>query len=159
MRASHERRRYVNHVRHALCRFLNVTIDELRMRFMKGNFKFPSLPRRRGWKRCLCGECLYLPLFINRPKKSLSFPAQTHLDSVWQQCSLSNIKYKRKHNIQGDSGGPLTVANSETGAHTLVGAVSFGYGCARVNIQDKDKPVLTTTCPKSKSLSTCILKL
>jgi len=31
----------------------------------------------------------------------------------------------------GDSGGPLTVANSETGAHTLVGAVSFGFGCAR----------------------------
>ena len=24
------------------------------------------------------------------------------------------------------------MADSETGAHTLVGAVSFGYGCARV---------------------------
>merc|ERR1712130_161976 len=31
----------------------------------------------------------------------------------------------------GDSGGPLTVANSTSGAHTLVGAVSFGVGCAR----------------------------
>merc|ERR1711971_1456882 len=31
----------------------------------------------------------------------------------------------------GDSGGPFTVANSTSGAHTLVGAVSFGVGCAR----------------------------
>jgi len=31
----------------------------------------------------------------------------------------------------GDSGGPFTVANSTSGAHTLVGAVSFGIGCAR----------------------------
>ena len=34
--------------------------------------------------------------------------------------------------IQGDSGGPFTVANSTSGAHTLVGAVSFGDGCAKV---------------------------
>ena len=34
--------------------------------------------------------------------------------------------------LQGDSGGPLTVADSDSGAHTLVGAVSFGRGCARV---------------------------
>ena len=33
---------------------------------------------------------------------------------------------------QGDSGGPFTVADSGSGAHTLVGAVSFGVGCARV---------------------------
>ena len=33
---------------------------------------------------------------------------------------------------QGDSGGPFTVADSQSGAHTLVGAVSFGFGCARV---------------------------
>jgi len=31
----------------------------------------------------------------------------------------------------GDSGGPFTVADSQSGAHTLVGAVSFGFGCAR----------------------------
>jgi len=31
----------------------------------------------------------------------------------------------------GDSGGPFTVADSGSGAHTLVGAVSFGVGCAR----------------------------
>merc|ERR1711936_924830 len=31
----------------------------------------------------------------------------------------------------GDSGGPFTVADSGSGAHTLVGAVSFGIGCAR----------------------------
>merc|ERR1712004_522349 len=31
----------------------------------------------------------------------------------------------------GDSGGPFTVADSQSGAHSLVGAVSFGYGCAR----------------------------
>ena len=43
------------------------------------------------------------------------------------------------------------MANSETGAHTLVGAVSFGYGCARVYIiQDIYKPVLTMICPKTK---------
>ena len=36
------------------------------------------------------------------------------------------------HFLQGDSGGPLTVADSDSGAHTLVGAVSFGRGCARV---------------------------
>ena len=34
--------------------------------------------------------------------------------------------------LQGDSGGPFTVADSGSGAHTLVGAVSFGIGCARV---------------------------
>merc|ERR1712080_577787 len=27
----------------------------------------------------------------------------------------------------GDSGGPFTVADSQSGAHTLVGAVSFGH--------------------------------
>ena len=30
-----------------------------------------------------------------------------------------------------DRGGPLTVADSKSGAHTLVGAVSVGYGCTR----------------------------
>ena len=34
--------------------------------------------------------------------------------------------------LQGDSGGPLTVADSTSGAHTLVGAVDWGVGCARV---------------------------
>ena len=34
--------------------------------------------------------------------------------------------------LQGDSGGPLTVADSTSGAHTLVGAVGWGVGCARV---------------------------
>ena len=34
--------------------------------------------------------------------------------------------------LQGDSGGPLTVADSISGAHTLVGAVGWGVGCARV---------------------------
>jgi len=36
-----------------------------------------------------------------------------------------------KDACQGDSGGPFTVANSTSGAHTLVGAVSFGDGCAK----------------------------
>ena len=36
------------------------------------------------------------------------------------------------HPLQGDSGGPLTVADSISGAHTLVGAVGWGVGCARV---------------------------
>jgi len=31
----------------------------------------------------------------------------------------------------GDSGGPFTVADAQSGVHTLVGAVSFGIGCAR----------------------------
>ena len=35
--------------------------------------------------------------------------------------------------IQGDSGGPFTVADSTSGVHTLVGAVSFGIGCAMVS--------------------------
>jgi len=34
----------------------------------------------------------------------------------------------------GDSGGPFTVADSQSGAHTLVGAVSFGVGCARAGL-------------------------
>jgi len=36
-----------------------------------------------------------------------------------------------KDSCGGDSGGPFTVADSQTGVHTLVGAVSFGLGCAR----------------------------
>jgi len=35
-----------------------------------------------------------------------------------------------KDSCQGDSGGPLTVADSTSGAHTLVGVVSHGPGCA-----------------------------
>ena len=50
------------------------------------------------------------------------------------------------------------MADSETGAHTLVGAVSFGYGCARV-YKILYKPVLTMIGPKTKLLSICILKL
>ena len=49
---------------------------------------------------------------------------------------MDDQKWKEVSSIQGDSGGPFTVADSQTGVHTLVGAVSFGLGCARVsNIQ------------------------
>ena len=42
--------------------------------------------------------------------------------------------------MQGDGGGPLTVADYTSGAHTLVGAVSWGIpsnttsGCAKVTL-------------------------
>ena len=50
-------------------------------------------------------------------------------DQNWPEVSIT------KFSIQGDSGGPFTVADSQSGAHTLVGAVSFGVGCARVGKQ------------------------
>ena len=51
-------------------------------------------------------------------------PFWHHSGPYWSPCIYSFL--------QGDSGGPLTVADSDSGAHTLVGAVSFGRGCARV---------------------------
>ena len=45
----------------------------------------------------------------------------------WQEVSIMKLS------TQGDSGGPLKVPHSQSGVHTLVGAVSFGFGCARVS--------------------------
>ena len=47
-------------------------------------------------------------------------------------CSDDDIYASDADNShQVDRGGPLTVADSKSGAHTLVGAVSVGYGCTR----------------------------
>jgi len=46
------------------------------------------------------------------------------VDQKWPEVSMT------KSCVQGDSGGPLTVANPTSGAHTLVGAVSWGAKCA-----------------------------
>ena len=47
-------------------------------------------------------------------------------------CSNDDIHASDADNShQVDRGGPLTVADSKSGAHTLVGAVSVGYGCTR----------------------------
>ena len=47
-------------------------------------------------------------------------------------CSNDDIYASDADNShQVDRGGPLTVADSKSGAHTLVGAVSVGYGCTR----------------------------
>mgnify|MGYP001301120388 CR=1 FL=1 len=35
--------------------------------------------------------------------------------------------------FQGDSGGPMTVEDASTKQHTLVGVVSWGEECAKVN--------------------------